>query len=80
MKYKELQERYGNGMATDILMGIEKMAGIRSLDVLGQPEETRLQNAYAALDRMDAERAAAQEQIKQKLGDTDPLKTTVSKR
>jgi hypothetical protein len=52
LTYKDLVARYGAVMASDLLLTIEKTAHIRSEDYLAD-EETRLQKALEALDRIN---------------------------
>ena len=53
MTYQDLVQRYGQDMAFDLLLTIEKMAKIRDgLAVID--EEERLKRALEALDRLDA--------------------------
>ncbi len=53
MTYRDLVQRYGQDMAFDLLITIEKMAKIRdNISVIG--EEERLKRALDALDRVDS--------------------------
>ncbi|MEJ0061880.1 MAG: hypothetical protein WDO70_01400 [Alphaproteobacteria bacterium] len=51
MTYKNLVDRYGQDMAFDLLITIEKMAKIR--DSITLDEEERLQRALAVLDKAE---------------------------
>ncbi|MBI1273937.1 MAG: hypothetical protein GC131_07620 [Alphaproteobacteria bacterium] len=64
MKFGDLAKKFGQSMAFDIMLSVEKMAKIKvTEEILALPEEERLQRAYDALDRLDAER---QEEIAEK--------------
>jgi hypothetical protein len=53
LTYKDLVARYGAVMASDLLLTIEKTAHIRRSEDYLADEETRLQKALEALDRIN---------------------------
>lgn len=62
MSFAAMVKKYGDLMALDMLMAIEKMANIPHDEVLlALTHEQRLAQARAALDRIDEERKAAVE-------------------
>lgn len=50
--YQDLVRRYGQPMAFDLLLSVEKLAKIRD-DISAADEETRFQKALNALDNID---------------------------
>ncbi|MDX2027202.1 MAG: hypothetical protein SFW62_01050 [Alphaproteobacteria bacterium] len=52
MTYQDLVARYGNSLAFDLLLTIEKLARVK-LDIHQHDEDVRLQKALDALNRIN---------------------------